>query len=901
MIKLKKFLLICIPIIIVFILSIKNTTYGYKTEDLQKGDILIGDEIYNGYINPNQIVSSAINHYMKWKNERLTIYKYDGKDLIDDHKWLFLQDNNEYAELSEEGINELEIKRYINEATKKLDLMNDNELQQKSSFQYNDAYYVYENDIKNLGVLSPKNIYGYIVYKNKEIIENKLEIKNVSNLKLEDYKNKACDELFVKRGYITYEDFYAAGDGKTNDANAIYYAHECANKLKLPVKTAKKTYYISHMPVIDNKIKAIQIKTDVNWNNATIIIDDKNLTDDERKNWVFMVPSTTLIYDKTIKVNYDSNTQAVPEVIDLIQTKKTSASYFYVGITSKNDYVFRGNGDEDGIFSKDLKSDYFKIDKNGKVLNDFFHSYNGDVRLDVYEVSDKELKIENVNFITKPVFCLVSSNKLGCSNTHRDIRVQRPNTIINNITHNVIDNDIPTGYNGFIFILNASNITLKNSKFAAHAIKNDKYSGSIGGTYDLAIVNSSNVIFDNISYSCENDESMEECYHKNITDTNYFGITGCNNVKDWTISNSILNRVDSHKPSQNIYINNSILGHSAVNVTGGGNLNVENTSIDQSEKIVFLRADYGGTWNGNININNIYFNTKDYNGKYTTAPRILMYFTTNTFNAENGGFGYPLYIPSLNVSNVFFDEKNYIESMSEYHKKEYTSSPGIILAQNTAKIDLEKFKTLTISQSSYNYKSTFVGDMKFSNIRSVTFDKLKVNNVFAGNNYNIEYTYLSGTEKKTIIANQIKRWDRRLYNNSEPINIEVDLTSLSNKSFSTYYKYTYYETVDGVEVARKNDNAVDIILNKEEHPYCLINIKETKEDDWYKDDVLNAILEVPKGFDITDYGIGYTTSSYDKSYNLEIPKSKTGVFNLYGYVVDDKGNRYNCIKLIKKS
>ena len=71
------------------------------------------------------------------------------------------------------------------------------------------------------------------------------------------------EELITKgkeKGYITYEDFFAVGDGKTNDAYAIYYAHECANKLNIPVIANQNTYYISHLP----KASGILIKTDVN-------------------------------------------------------------------------------------------------------------------------------------------------------------------------------------------------------------------------------------------------------------------------------------------------------------------------------------------------------------------------------------------------------------------------------------------------------------------------------------------------------------------------------------------------------------------------------------------------------------------------------------------------------------
>ena len=57
----KNIIVILIVITILTISLYLNKSYGYDIEDLNKGDILIGNNIYNGYISPNKLITSSIN------------------------------------------------------------------------------------------------------------------------------------------------------------------------------------------------------------------------------------------------------------------------------------------------------------------------------------------------------------------------------------------------------------------------------------------------------------------------------------------------------------------------------------------------------------------------------------------------------------------------------------------------------------------------------------------------------------------------------------------------------------------------------------------------------------------------------------------------------------------------
>ncbi len=71
---------------------------------------------------------------------------------------------------------------------------------------------------------------------------------------------------------VTYEEFGAVGDGKTDDQKAIVAAHAAANKRRLPVRAGDgRTYYIG------GGAKVAVIKTDVDFGTAKFVIDDRNL------------------------------------------------------------------------------------------------------------------------------------------------------------------------------------------------------------------------------------------------------------------------------------------------------------------------------------------------------------------------------------------------------------------------------------------------------------------------------------------------------------------------------------------------------------------------------------------------------------------------------------------------
>ena len=93
---------------------------------------------------------------------------------------------------------------------------------------------------------------------------------------------------------ITYEEFGAAGDGTTDDREAIVAAHKAANARGVPVRAKDDaTYYIGCAG------KSAIIKTDVDFGTAKFILDDTKVP---RK--YITVPAFSIIPDATpIPVN----------------------------------------------------------------------------------------------------------------------------------------------------------------------------------------------------------------------------------------------------------------------------------------------------------------------------------------------------------------------------------------------------------------------------------------------------------------------------------------------------------------------------------------------------------------------------------------------------------------------
>ncbi len=153
-----------------------------------------------------------------------------------------------------------------------------------------------------------------------------------------------------EKGIVSYKDFGAAGDGITDDIEAIFATHEFANAHGLKVVAEDDAIYF-----IGGKNLSAIIKTDTDFGRASFLIDDRNV--ENRNAPVFKVISSHESYTllggiSTLKKNQ--------EKIDL-QFSQPSL----ISVTNSNvmQYIRFGLNQNNGA----PQTDIFLVDQDGNV------------------------------------------------------------------------------------------------------------------------------------------------------------------------------------------------------------------------------------------------------------------------------------------------------------------------------------------------------------------------------------------------------------------------------------------------------------------------------------------------------------------------------------------------------
>lgn len=414
--------------------------------------------------------------------------------------------------------------------------------------------------------------------------------------------------------YVTYEDFGAIGDGKTDDSEAIVKTHEYANTNGLSVfANETATYYIG------GANKTAFIMTDTNWSTARFIIDDTNV--ENRSSWIFNVaPSkgTVNITDKVSPLRIDATN---------IGTSLECKSLVVLTDSNVKRYIRKGANQNSGS----NQTDVILVDENGNISPDtpLIWDFNAITSAAVYPIDSETLTIKGGKFTT------IANNAPSEYNYYsRGILVRRSNTVIDGLYHD-IENEGKTGapYSAFVSLSCCADVTVKNSTFTGH--KKYVTIGSAGtsvtmGTYDIGAATAVNARFINCNQT------------NDITDIDYWGIAGTNYCKNLVYDGCALSRFDAHQGVLNATVKNSVLGHHGIKLIGSGTALIENTTV-LAEDFVDLRSDYGSTWNGEMIIRNCKF-----------YPTGISRHIIKAENSEDHDFGYTCYLPEKIEINGFY-------------------------------------------------------------------------------------------------------------------------------------------------------------------------------------------------------------------------------------------------------
>lgn len=443
-----------------------------------------------------------------------------------------------------------------------------------------------------------------------------LELNNtVNNYETTVIENVVVPHIDTKTGakYVTYEDFGAYADGVNDDYIPIRNAHIYANKNNYEVRTIEeKQYHIFR----ENEYMPIIVKTNTNWNNDTFILHDENIQNKQTKNYpIFQIMSyeePKIIIDNEILKNIKVNTG----ITKIPQLSGNGKCLCIVYNDSKMQFIRYGGNANSGKKQQDI----FRIDNEGDVLNEIQWNFDSISKIVLIPIPDTKLTIKNANFIT---VLPQNGEEQQSGYYNRNIACYRSNCEIQNINHLLNDGTLIGGpYYGSLKLVQVSDIRINDCKLTAH--KYNKVSN-----YDLIVEYACNIEVNNVKQD-------------NLEDNDRWGITGTNYTKDVIYKNCELNRIDAHSGVHNLTIEDSIVGIRDITVVESGKLNIENVTTLSPSTLVYLRDDYGSTWNGTINIKNCTM-------AKANNPKIVTFYTNYDNNNQPHNYGYDLYLPNIQL------------------------------------------------------------------------------------------------------------------------------------------------------------------------------------------------------------------------------------------------------------
>ena len=488
---------------------------------------------------------------------------------------------------------------------------------------------------------------------------------------------------FKANGLVSYSDFGAGGDGKTDDIDAIAAAHAFANQHSLLVKADEgATYYIGR------KNRTAVIGTDTDFGTAAFIIDDTDVQN--RNSHVFLVSSGL----QPFKPEGISSLKRNQEKIDI-----SLPGTCLVTVTNSNvrRYIRFGPNQNSGS----PQTDIFIVDKKGNVDLDapIIWDFDQITEITALPIDETTLTITGGRFTT-----IANSAESKYNYYSRGIAIRRSNVVVDGLEHRVTgEGDHGAPYGGFINVGDCSYVTVRNTILTGRKMYSTIGAAGVTvtmGSYDISLNRALNVSFMNCSQT------------NDINDSRYWGILGSNYCKNLVYDSCTFSRFDAHMGVANATIRNSTLGHQGINAIGSGTFTVENCTI-YGRNLINLRSDYGSTWQGEFFIRNCVFVPA---GGRTTSASLI----GGSYSGQHD-FGYTCYMPErITIENLRIDDSknpvdyqgpaifaNFNPEMTGDSYKEkfpYVRTMEVILR----KVTIASGKTLRISDNPYMFKDVKV-------------------------------------------------------------------------------------------------------------------------------------------------------------------------------------------------
>ncbi len=377
--------------------------------------------------------------------------------------------------------------------------------------------------------------------------------------------------------HVSYGDFGAVGDGKTDDFAAIKAAHDYANDNGVAVKAdSGAKYYIGAVE------DTITVKTNVYFGGAEFIIDDRSAQPNSKVWWypLFSVKPDTM--PQNIEITTGLSLESGQKNIGLTFDKPYMLAVYN---EEKRDFIRHGFVGDTGAARQEI----ILVDKDGNVdgSTPIQWDYDKVTKITAYSIDDKPVTLRGGKFTT-----IANDDPKVLHYFERGISVERANVTVKGVSHYVTgEGDTGSPYNGFFRTKFADNVTFENCVMTGHKIYVNETGGS-QGTYDTRLTSSNNVRYLNCTQTDDH------------TDPSHWGIMCSDYCKNLRMDGCKLSRFDAHKGVYNATIINSDIGQN-ISVTGGGLLRVENVTKRCAigtyyNRFVTLREDYGSFFYGDI-------------------------------------------------------------------------------------------------------------------------------------------------------------------------------------------------------------------------------------------------------------------------------------------------------------
>ncbi len=403
-----------------------------------------------------------------------------------------------------------------------------------------------------------------------------------------------------KKTYVTYEDFGAVGDGKTDDMPAIVHAHEYANAHSMPVRARDNaTYYIGGQALVAT------IDTDVDFGEAHFIIDDVELEDITKP--IFHVARQTNEFSPVI-----SSLKKGQKHIDFPHEGNV---YVRVYNDNKKIYIREGVNQDDGT----AQNDCFLVDAEGNILTDIDWDYDKITHTVAYSIDERPLTVRGGIFTT-----IANRWKPEYAYHKRGFFVDRAHVTLEGIRHYVTgEGEHGAPYRGFLDATATYDVTVKDCLLTPHFTYWASLSTGMSPMGSYEINANATIGFHMISVRQTID----------IMDSRYWGLMGTNFCKDMTLEDCVISRFDAHMGVTNVTVRGCTLGHMCFLLIGHGKCLVENTHAF-GDALVRMREDYGSFFDGNLTVKNC-----------TWKPRNNHPVILTACNNETHDFGYECRMP----------------------------------------------------------------------------------------------------------------------------------------------------------------------------------------------------------------------------------------------------------------